>query len=56
MDELAQEPEEWLTVEVSADTSSFLAGIERFRAAVMLVMHPDLEALDADLNVLWGQA
>ncbi|MGW1546660.1 hypothetical protein [Streptomyces sp. NPDC002346] len=55
MDERVQEPDERLTVEVRADTSGFWAGIERFRTAVMLAMHPDLEVLDDELNVLYGR-
>ncbi|MGC5004789.1 hypothetical protein [Streptomyces sp. DT203] len=54
MDERAQKPDDGLTVETSADTSGFWAGIERFRTAVMLAMHPDLEVLDDELNVLYG--
>ncbi|MGW5273622.1 hypothetical protein ACWEQP_13740 [Streptomyces sp. NPDC004044] len=52
MHERAQAPEDSLTGKVSVDASGFLAGIERFRTAVMLAMHPDLEALDDSLNAL----
>ncbi|MFB7311884.1 hypothetical protein [Streptomyces sp. NPDC056192] len=55
MDECAQEPDERLTSEVSVGTCSFWAGIERFRTAVMLAMHPDLEVLDDRLNALYGR-
>ncbi|WP_405895241.1 hypothetical protein OG612_45850 (plasmid) [Streptomyces sp. NBC_01527] len=54
MDERAQEPMKRLTAEVSGDASGFWAGIERFRTALMLAMHPDLEVLDDELNVLHG--
>lgn len=54
MDERAQEPGHWLPSEVSVGTSSFWAGIERFRTAVMLAMHPDVEVLDEELNALYG--
>ncbi|MET8130062.1 hypothetical protein [Streptomyces sp. NPDC005231] len=55
MDECAQKPDEWLPSEVSVGTSSFWAGIERFRTAVMLAMHPDLEVLDDKLNARYGR-
>ncbi|MGW6095059.1 hypothetical protein ACWFRK_11935 [Streptomyces sp. NPDC055157] len=55
MDERAQEPDEWQTSEVSVGTSSFWAGIERFRTAVMLASHPDLGVLDDKLNVPYGR-
>ncbi|MGY4917474.1 hypothetical protein ACWD9K_20020 [Streptomyces sp. 900116325] len=54
MDERAQEPGHWLSAEVSVGTSSFWASIERFRTAVMLAMHPDVEVLDDELNALYG--
>ncbi|MET7545050.1 hypothetical protein ABZS95_05195 [Streptomyces sp. NPDC005479] len=54
MDERAQEPGHWLSSEVSVGASSFWAGIERFRTAVMLAMHPDVEVLDEELNALYG--
>ncbi|MFF3059347.1 hypothetical protein [Streptomyces sp. NPDC057909] len=54
MDERTREPEHWLPSEVSVGTSSFWAGIERFRTAVMLAMHPDVEVLDEELNALYG--
>ncbi|MFE4647316.1 MULTISPECIES: hypothetical protein [Streptomyces] len=53
MDERAQEPGHRLPSEISVGTSSFWAGIERFRTAVMLAMHPDVEALDEELNALY---
>ncbi|MFE4654375.1 hypothetical protein [Streptomyces sp. NPDC056707] len=53
MDERAQDPGHWLPSQLSVDASGFWAGIERFRTAVMLAMHPDIEALDDRLNALY---
>ncbi|MEV8209443.1 hypothetical protein [Streptomyces sp. NPDC079189] len=53
MDERAPEPEHWLTSKARVHTSGFWAGIERFRTAVMLAMHPDVEVLDEELNALY---
>ncbi|MFI5635464.1 hypothetical protein ACIA8E_40235 [Streptomyces sp. NPDC051664] len=57
MNERMPESDERLTSEVSVGTSSFWAGIEKFRTAVMLAMHPDIEVLDDRLNRLYrGQS
>ncbi|MDX3766396.1 MULTISPECIES: hypothetical protein [unclassified Streptomyces] len=56
MNERMPEPDERLTSEVSVGTSIW-AGIERFRTAVMLAIHPDIEVLDDRLNRLYrGQS
>ncbi|MER7807935.1 hypothetical protein [Streptomyces sp900116325] len=53
MDERAEEPGDRLPSEISVGPFSFWAGIERFRTAVMLAMHPDVEVLDEELNALY---
>lgn len=54
MDGRAQGPVHWPPSEGSVGTSNFWAGIERFRTAVTLAMHPDVEVLDEELNALYG--